>query len=190
MKAPITGILYHIRTRFPQGNLSDLDAKQTKERSYRALSTEETRRLGRVVGVHAQPGDLIALRGDLGAGKTTFVQGMAEGLGVEELVTSPSFTLIHGHPGRVQLYHLDLYRLGPQDLPEIGIDDVIGAHAVLAVEWSERLPPGLSGEALEVELAFVAGEDQSRRIILRAHGPRGRRLLEAVAEELDAYARD
>jgi len=159
-----------------------LDAKQTKECSYLALSTEETRRLGCLVGVHAQPGDLVTLRGDLGAGKTTFVQGMAEGLGVEELVTSPSFTLIHEHPGRVRLYHLDLYRLGPQELPDIGIDDVMGAQAVLAVEWSERLPPSFSGEALEVELAFVPGEDESRRIILRARGPRGRRLLEAVAE--------
>jgi tRNA A37 threonylcarbamoyladenosine biosynthesis protein TsaE len=90
----------------------------------------------------------------------------------------------------VQLYHLDLYRLGPQDLPDLGIEDILGAQAVVAVEWSERLPPSLSGDALEVELSFVEGEDESRRFTLRARGPHGEKLLKAVLEELRADARD
>ena len=167
-----------------------MSTKQPEAYSGTTRSAAETRRLGRVVGAHASPGDLVTLRGDLGAGKTTFVQGLAEGLGVEGQVVSPSFTLIHEHPGRVRLYHLDLYRLGPQELPEIGIEEVLGSQAVIAVEWSERLPPSLSGEALEVELAFVEGEDGSRRFTLRARGPRGEGLLQAVVEELRADARD
>lgn len=167
-----------------------MSTKQTEACSGMTRSAEETHRLGRTVGAHAQPGDLITLRGDLGAGKTTFVQGLAEGLEVQGQVVSPSFTLIHEHPGRVRLYHLDLYRLGPQDLPDLGIEDVLGAQAVVAVEWSERLPPSLSGDALEVELAFVEGEDEWRRFTLRARGSRGERLRQAVAEELRANARD
>ena len=145
-------------------------------------SAEETRRLGVVLGAHAQPGDLILLRGRLGAGKTTLVQGVAQGLGVTGLVTSPSFTLVHEHQGRMKLYHLDLYRLTTHDLPDIGIDDLIGTDALVVVEWSERLPPGLAGDALTVELEF--GEEPETRLVrLRADGLRGQRLLRAVAEE-------
>lgn len=162
--------------------------KQSHEYSYVSRSADATRRLGHILGAHAQPGDLVTLRGDLGSGKTTLVQGLAEGLGVQDLVTSPSFTLVHEHPGRVRLYHLDLYRLGPQDLPDIGLDDVLGAHAVVAVEWSERLPPSLCGDALRVELEFVPEEDESRRITLRAWATRGQRLLELALEELHADA--
>lgn len=167
-----------------------MNTKQPKAYSGTTRSAAETRRLGRSIGLHAYPGDLVTLRGDLGAGKTTLVQGLAEGLGVEGHVVSPSFTLIHEHSGRVPLYHLDLYRLGPQDLADLGIEEVLGASAVVALEWSERLPPSLSGDALEVELSFVDGEDESRRFTLRARGPRGARLLEAVMEELRADARD
>lgn len=167
-----------------------MNTNQTKAYSGTTRSAAETRRLGRTLGAHAQPGDLITLRGDLGAGKTTFVQGLAEGLGVAGSVVSPSFTLLHEHAGQVPLYHLDLYRLGPADLADLGIEEVLGAQAVVAVEWSERLPPSLVREALEVELGFVEGEDESRHFTLRARGPRGERLLRAVVEELRADARD
>ncbi len=145
-------------------------------------SAEETRRLGRILGEQAQPGDLILLRGRLGTGKTTLVQGLAEGLSVGGPVTSPSFTLVHEHAGRLKLYHLDLYRLEAGDLPDIGIEDIVGAEALVVVEWSERLPPSLAGDALHVDLEFGA-EPETRRLRLRADGPRGCRLLQAVAEE-------
>jgi tRNA threonylcarbamoyladenosine biosynthesis protein TsaE len=150
-------------------------------RHYSSPSPDATRDIGRRLGRLVQPGDLLSLRGDLGAGKTTFVQGLAQGMEVEELVTSPSFTLVHEHTGRTRLFHLDLYRLVPDELADIGIEDVIGAEAVVAVEWSERLPPSLSGDGLEVRLEYGEGETE-REITLRARGPRGLRLLEALAE--------
>lgn len=164
-------------------------AKQPDQLHYVSPSPAATRRLGHALGRHAAAGDLLTLRGDLGAGKTTLVQGLAAGLGVAGPVVSPSFTLLHEHAGRVPLYHLDLYRLATAELPDIGLDDVLGAEAVVAVEWSERLPAGLVGDALEVELSYGEG-DETRRIALRATGPRGRRLLGAAREELGADARD
>ena len=130
---------------------------------------EETRALGRLLGRH-RAGDVITLRGDLGAGKTTLVQGLAQGLEVTGLVVSPSFTLIHEHEGRVKLYHLDLYRLATAELPDIGVDDILGAEAVVAVEWSERLPASLQVEALEIELKYADAEE-ARALVLRARGP-------------------
>ena len=160
-----------------------MTAHPLQEQRYVSRSPEETRALGRALGRQAQPGDLITLRGDLGAGKTVLVQGLAEGLGVSGPVVSPSFTLVHEHEGRVKLYHLDLYRLATPDLPDIGLDDVLGAEAVVAVEWSERLPTVLQGDALEIELRH-GEEDETRNMVLRARGPRGIRLLEGVHADL------
>ncbi|MBN1458936.1 MAG: tRNA (adenosine(37)-N6)-threonylcarbamoyltransferase complex ATPase subunit type 1 TsaE, partial [Armatimonadetes bacterium] len=113
-----------------------------------SFSAEETRRFGDSLARVLAPGDLLCLFGDLGAGKTTFVQGLARGLGTDEPATSPSFTLIHEHPGPVPLYHLDLYRLGPGDLGEAGVEEALRAPAVLAVEWAERLPRELCSDCL------------------------------------------
>ena len=148
-------------------------------------SSEDTRCLGRILGKCARPGDMLLLRGHLGAGKTTLVQGLAEGLDVSGPVTSPSFTLVHEHAGRVKLYHLDLYRLEGSDLPDMGIDDIVGSEAVVVVEWSERLPRSLTGDALEMEMEFAEGPE-SRHLRGRAGGPRGQRLLEAVRKEWHA----
>jgi len=141
-------------------------------------SAAETRSLGGRAAAHLHRGDVVCLYGELGAGKTTFIQGLAEGLGVKDYVTSPSFTIIHAHQGRLPLYHLDLYRLGPADLGDIGIEEVIGSQSVVAVEWAERLPPELRSDGLEVEIAFTDRDEQTRRVRLRG---RGGRLAAAVA---------
>ena len=151
-------------------------------------SAAETQCLGARVAAHLRPGDMVRLYGELGAGKTTFIQGMAQGLEVEDYVTSPSFTIIHAHEGRFPLYHLDLYRLGPGDLDDIGIEEVIGSHSVVAVEWAERLPSELQGDGLEVEMGFTEREEQMRRIRLRGHGERLAAAVAALAGELDARA--
>jgi tRNA threonylcarbamoyladenosine biosynthesis protein TsaE len=135
-----------------------------------------------------QPGDLLCLRGDLGAGKTALVQGLAEGLEAAEPATSPGFTLIHRHQGRIPLYHLDLYRLGPADLPDIGVEEVLGGEAVVVVEWAERLPCGLSGDGLDIEMQFDAVDEQTRRFRLSPRGFRGKQILRALEERLHARA--
>ncbi len=136
----------------------------------------ETRRLGAALARLLAPGDLLCLFGELGAGKTTFVQGLASGLGSEEPATSPSFTLIHEHPGPIPLYHLDLYRLGPGDLAEAGVEEALRAPAIAAVEWAERLPRELRRDALEIEIAFGAQPD-ARRLLFRASGRRSSHLI-------------
>ena len=152
-------------------------------------SAADTRALGRRLARHVRPGDLLCLRGELGAGKTTLVQGLAEGLGIPGLVTSPSFTLIHEHSGPLPLLHIDLYRLGGPEVADLGLEELIDSDAVVAVEWAERLPPGLARSALEIEIAFHDSDDDTRLIHLRARGPRAARILSSLAEAADAGSR-
>lgn len=95
--------------------------------------------LGKKVGEGLQAGDVVALIGELGAGKTTFMQGLAQGLGVVGYVKSPSFTLVHKYEGRVPVYHLDLYRLGDvNEIYELGIEEYIYGDGVCVIEWAEK----------------------------------------------------
>jgi tRNA threonylcarbamoyladenosine biosynthesis protein TsaE len=104
-------------------------------------SEGETRAIAATLAASLQPGAVVLLSGDLGAGKTAFVRGLAEGLGLDPgEVTSPTFTLVHEYRGgRLPLIHVDLYRLDRADLDEIGLDQDLVAEGVTAVEWSERL---------------------------------------------------
>lgn len=138
----------------------------------------QTRRAARALGALLGEGDVIALSGDLGAGKTCFVQGLARGLGVRagERVPSPTFNIVLSHPGRVTLHHVDLYRLGGEDeLAEIGLDRAIGAEGVYAVEWMERFPGLAPPERIDVSLTIVSAS--VRRIEAVGHGERGRAVV-------------
>jgi tRNA threonylcarbamoyladenosine biosynthesis protein TsaE len=144
-------------------------------------SPERTRELGRLLGEHAEGGDVIALSGPLGAGKTCLVQGLARGLGVPESVpvTSPTFGLVHQYPGRLELRHADFYRLeGYTRLADAGFDDLLDERGVVVVEWPERCWEALPDERLEIELEIVSGT--VRRIWLRARGPRPEQLCRRV----------
>ncbi len=152
-------------------------------------SAPETRALGHSLARHLRPGDTLCLYGELGAGKTTFSQGLAEGHGVTDLVTSPSFTLIHEHPGAITLYHVDLYRLSAADLSDIGIEELIGSQAVVAIEWAEHLPSDLRRDALEIEIGFDERDDHARRIRLHAPSQRGVQILFGLTEKLDVGPR-
>jgi tRNA threonylcarbamoyladenosine biosynthesis protein TsaE len=148
-------------------------------------SPEATRALAAKLAVWLQPGDIIALNGELGSGKTEFVHGLAQGLGVPASVpvASPSFTLVHEYPGRLFLVHLDLYRL--EDLPAELLPDLeeyLAGEQVVAVEWAERLAPLLPADFLEVRLEVLA--ENERRLTLVGHGHRGRELLEKFAEKI------
>jgi tRNA threonylcarbamoyladenosine biosynthesis protein TsaE len=143
-------------------------------------SPTDTRALAARLGARLAPGDLVALRGELGAGKTEFVRGLARGLGVpKDSVASPSFALAYEYQGRLTLVHLDLYRLSelsPEFLPDL--EEYLGGPQVTAVEWAERLGNLLPPEHLEVALAITGAEE--REITLTGHGPRGEELLAAL----------
>lgn len=131
-------------------------------------SAEETKELGRRIAKELKPGDVVALIGELGTGKTTFVQGLAEGLGVSEGVRSPSFIILNIHRGRLNLYHLDLYRVDNiNELYEIGIEEFIYSDGVTVVEWAEKAMTLLPAEYLLVRF-FYTGED-TRRIEVGNH---------------------
>ena len=149
-------------------------------RSVTTDSAEATRRLATRLAAVAEAGDVVALYGDLGAGKTQFAKGFAEGLGVTATVNSPSFVLMAEYPGRLPLFHLDLFRLA--DASEAiagGLIDERQADGVTLVEWAERLGPALPPDRLEVRIAGTG--DESRTIGLIAASPRLRRYLEVVA---------
>ena len=133
-----------------------------------SLSEEETYEFGTSLARQLEGGELIVLEGDLGSGKTVFVRGLAAGLEIApEDVWSPSYTLIHEYPGgRLLLFHIDLYRATtPDEIATLGIEDLIGSGAVVAVEWGERLPPFYRQGALTVRLHDVG--ESSRRIELK-----------------------
>ena len=126
-------------------------------------------------------GDVLALVGPLGAGKTTFVQGLARGVGVpaERHVASPTFALVNEHPGRVALVHADLYRINERaELAELGLDDAFDRAAV-AIEWLDRFPDAAPADRLEITIAIEA--DGARSLALRGAGPRGEALARALA---------
>jgi tRNA threonylcarbamoyladenosine biosynthesis protein TsaE len=146
-------------------------------------SEEEMRRLGAQLGAELEPGDLVGLRGDLGAGKTVFVRGLAEGLGIAaSKVRSPTFTLINEYSGgRLPLYHLDLYRMEPTEVDRLALRDYLYGDAVCGVEWIERL--GEAAHCLDIEITIVgAGE---RSLVASANTPRYRTLLTALEAKED-----
>jgi tRNA threonylcarbamoyladenosine biosynthesis protein TsaE len=118
----------------------------------RTASPEETEAVGEELAAGLGVGDLLLLAGELGAGKTTFVRGLARGLGVTSAVQSPTFQLVRVYPGRVQLAHVDLYRLeSGADLGDLGLDDLLD-QGVVAVEWGDRLLlDGVEGWKIEFE---------------------------------------
>ena len=132
---------------------------------YITHSPEETRALGRTLAQALQGGAVVAFTGDLGAGKTAFVSGMADGLGIEERVTSPTFTIVNEYEGgRLPLFHFDMYRLGSADeLFHIGWEDYLARNGVCAVEWSENVDEALDGDTIRVDIS--RGEDDNTRII-------------------------
>jgi tRNA threonylcarbamoyladenosine biosynthesis protein TsaE len=149
--------------------------------SWVSHSPEDTRALAARLGALLAPGDVVALNGELGSGKTEFVHGLAQGLEVPpHLVASPSFTLVHEYPGRVPLVHVDLYRL--EDLPASMLPDLeeyLAGPQVVVAEWARRLAPLLPGDYLEVDLE-ITGESE-RQLTFTGHGPRSWELVRRLA---------
>ena len=142
---------------------------------------QETRELGRRLGKLARKGLVVLLSGDLGAGKTCFAQGVADGLGIpaDTPVTSPSYTLLNIHYGRLPLYHFDLYRLSAvADLEELGYDEVAEGDGITLVEWADRLSVPLPA-SLRVELRHL--DANRRELRFQAVDDDGAKLLVALA---------
>ena len=134
-------------------------------------SEAETQEVARELASTLKPGDVVLLAGDLGAGKTTFVRGLAKGLGIDPgEVSSPTFTLLHEYRGgRLTLYHADLYRLDTTATDDLGLEETGVRDGVLAIEWPDRLSHDLAGARI-VRIEFV--DDASRRITIAP--PEGR----------------
>ena len=139
---------------------------------------QRTRAIGRALGAAARPGTLLALVGPLGAGKTELAKGVAEGLGVESVVNSPTFVLINEHAGRLRLFHADAYRLDdPEEAFAAGLLDDRAASGVTVVEWADRLAAQLPAERLELTIEPEPAGVNRRRISWRASGPDHLRLV-------------
>lgn len=150
-------------------------------------SADETVALGERLGKLLRPGDVLALSGDLGAGKTTLTRGIAVGLGVEADIHSPTFTLIHEHPGPVPLYHIDLYRLSSEQEAEwIGIEDYLYGDGVTIIEWAETARSLLPVGRLDIEMKMTG--DSDRELVLKSDSPH----MQAVIKEIErgAHTRD
>ena len=138
---------------------------------------------GKRLGSLLSPGDVIFLTGELGAGKTCFVKGIADGLGIKgSSITSPTFIIVNEYTGKIPLYHIDLYRIGIiEDLRDIGMEEILYGKGVTAIEWAERIKDTLPDERLDVTLKWV--DDKTRTIDIKAFGIHHREILKKLVYE-------
>lgn len=152
----------------------------------RTRSPDNTRELAASLAEQAQPGDLLLLVGDLGAGKTTFTQGFAAALGISEPVTSPTFTLAREYHGRLLLHHLDVFRLDQiSEVLDLGLPELLDSDGVILIEWGDAIRQALPSDYLEVALTFVEGRPSppdERVVVLTPVGSR----WQARVDELTA----
>lgn len=154
---------------------------------YRMTSVEATRQLGSAVASLARTGDLLLLVGDLGAGKTAFTQGFAGGLGIDEPITSPTFTLARSYQGRLKLHHLDVYRLEHvSEAEDLGLGELI-EDGVTVIEWGDTIAPVLPADYLELRFAFDEGDDD-RSLAVRIVGPSWSARQRSLASAMEPWA--
>lgn len=150
----------------------------TVERVVVTASAEETEAVGERLGAALGPGDVVALTGELGAGKTCFVQGLARALGVARPVTSPTFVMVNEYRGRLPVHHVDAYRTASlTELLDLGLPELFDDGGVTVIEWADKVGPLLPARTIRVHLDGVG--DEPRRISIREPGraanPTGRR---------------
>jgi len=151
-------------------------------------SSIETIRTGKGIGSRLLPGDVVALVGELGAGKTQFIKGMATGVGVGKptYISSPSFTLINEYPGRIPFYHIDLFRLEwEKEAEELGLEDYFQGEGITAIEWADKIPALLPKEMLLIHIAYTG--KNTRSIELIGKGKRYLNLIDQIrSSDLEA----
>jgi len=142
-------------------------------------SPEETKNLGKEVSKLTKPGDLLAFYGELGAGKTCFIQGISQGLKVKDYVTSPSFTIINEYQGKIPIYHFDLFRLNnAEEILEFSYEEYFYGEGLTVIEWAEKIEQLLPKEHLEIEIKFK--DRYQRTISFIPQGDRFNKFLEEL----------
>lgn len=132
---------------------------------FKSLGPAETQRIGQALASWLRSGDVVACIGELGSGKTTFIQGVIRGLGVPEPATSPTFVLINQYQGRLPVYHLDAYRTGSLiEVQDLGVEEILSGEGVTVIEWAEKLLPLLPGQTIVVRISGLG--DEPRHIVL------------------------
>lgn len=149
-------------------------------KKYETNSTEETMGFAQKLACFLGIGDVLTLSGDLGAGKTTFVKGLAQGLHIKRNVNSPTFTIIKEYEGRLPLYHMDVYRLESGD-EDLGYDEYFDGEGITVIEWAERIANRLPKERLQVVIRKTS--DHGREILLKPKGERFEKLCKEIDDE-------
>lgn len=162
------------------------EAQETNTMKIQVPTTEDMIAWGKVIGAAAQPGDCVALCGDLGAGKTHFTKGIALGLGMHEEIASPTFNIVYEYEtGRIPLYHFDLYRLERQDeLDDIAYWELLEGEGVSVLEWGDKFPEAMPADYLKITFEIL--EEDARELEVEAFGPRGEALASALASQGDS----
>ena len=149
-----------------------------------SVSSQNTGEIGQSVGKKLHQGDVLALSGELGSGKTCFTGGLARGLGVEEKyrITSPTFTLINEYPARYKLYHFDVYRIkGYPELDELGCEEYLGIEGVVVIEWAEKIAKILPTKTIFITFEYV--DENKRKMIIEAPADRLPDLVKDIKTE-------
>jgi tRNA threonylcarbamoyladenosine biosynthesis protein TsaE len=138
-------------------------------------SASQTRSIGKKIGRILKKGDILGLTGNLGAGKTTIIQGIARGLGVDskQYVRSPSFVLAHQYEGKLPIYHMDLYRLNANEIADLGYEEYIFGNGVCIIEWADKIGKIPAKEWLHIDIEFLQ-EDNKRKINIEGKGRYGK----------------
>lgn len=152
-----------------------------KIQQIKTASSEETFKLGKRLAPYLEPGNVITLEGDLGTGKTVFAKGIAEGLGVTEHVTSPTFTMIKEYNGSLPLYHMDVYRLEHSE-EDLGFAEYFYGDGVTLVEWAQFIEDYLPAERLNIKLKYI--DEHMRLITFKPLGNHYKRLLKKLLKAL------
>jgi tRNA threonylcarbamoyladenosine biosynthesis protein TsaE len=145
--------------------------------TFHTRSVEETQALAEKIGHLTEPGDVFTLSGDLGAGKTSFTQGLARGMGVNGVVNSPTFTIIKEYMGRLPLYHMDVYRI-EDEMEDLGFNEYFYGEGVTVVEWPQMIADQLPEERCEI--VITRGEGDERTLTFTARGKRYQIVCEAI----------
>ncbi|SCI34458.1 MULTISPECIES: tRNA (adenosine(37)-N6)-threonylcarbamoyltransferase complex ATPase subunit type 1 TsaE [unclassified Romboutsia] len=141
---------------------------------------EQTKEIGYKLGKLLTPGSVICLIGDLGAGKTTMTQSLAKALGVDDYITSPTFTIVNEYEGRLPLYHFDVYRIGSsEEMYDIGYDEYINSDGVCIIEWANLIEDILPSEYLDIQLSY---KDMGREMILNPVGEKYKKIVEELTK--------